>query len=80
MKGRWGNHFEVEGDPDFYQQGIKRSDPILVQVVEILGDKADGDYANLFLKEVADGTPYRISEYNGMETVETLDDIDWEIA
>lgn len=80
VKGRWGNHFQVEGDPEFYQDGIKRSDPILVQVIEILGDKANGDCAKLRLEEVADGTPYRISEYDGMETVETLGYIDWEIA
>lgn len=80
VKRYWGYTFEVEGDPEFYQEGIKRSDPILVQVVETLGEKANGDCAKLRLEEVADGTHYRISEYDGMETVETLDNIDWEIA
>lgn len=80
VKGRYATQFQVEGDPEFYQHGIKRSDPILVQVVEILGDKASGEYGELRLQEVADGTPYRISEYDGKETVETLDNIDWEIA
>lgn len=80
VKGHWGYRFEVEGNPDFYDRDIKRNDPILVRVVELLGDKANGDCAKLALEEVADGTPYRISEYDGMESVETLGDIDWEIA
>ena len=80
VKGDWGDHFEVEGDPDFYSRNIKRHDPTLVKVVELLGDRANGDCAKLCLEEVADGTPYRISEYDGMESVETLGNIDWEIA
>jgi hypothetical protein len=81
VQTRFGYYlFQVEGDPDFYSRDIKRHDPILVKVVELLGDKANGACAKLALEEVADGTPYRISEYDGMESVETLGDIDWEIA
>ena len=80
VKALWGYNYEIEDKLDFYYGDIKRSDPTLVQVIEILGDKANGDCAKLRIEEVADGTPYRIFEYDGMETVETLDDIDWEIA
>ena len=52
-----------------------RHDPILVQVVEELGDKASGDSANLQIDEVYG--PYRIDEYDGSESVMTVDDYDW---
>jgi len=54
---------------------IARHDPVLVQVVEELGDKASGEYAKLAIAEV-DG-PYRIDEYDGYESVETADSYDW---
>lgn len=71
VKGHWGDHFEVEGYPDFYSRDTKRHDPILVKVVELLGDKANGYCAKLAIEEIADGTPYYISEYDGMESIET---------
>ena len=54
---------------------VDRHDPVLVQVVEELGDKANGQYAKLAIKEVSG--PYRITEYDGYETVETPADCDW---
>lgn len=47
-----------------------RHDPILVQVVEELGDKASGEYARLRIYET-DSDRYRIDEYDGAETVVT---------
>jgi len=58
-----------------YDGDISRHDPVLVQVVEELGDKANDGCANLAIKEV-DG-PYRITEYDGYETVETPAGCDW---
>lgn len=55
---------------------VKRNDPFLVQVVEQLGDKANGACAELKVVEV-DGK-YRINEYDGYESVETPEDIHWE--
>lgn len=49
------------------QWDIVRHDPILVEVVERLGEKADGDYANLVVIEV-EGR-YRIDEYDGYESL-----------
>ncbi len=55
---------------------VPRHNPILVQVVEELGEKANGSCARLAIEEV-DG-PYRIEEYDGFETVkEPLDAQDW---
>lgn len=55
---------------------VPRHDPILVQVVEQLGDKACGRSSALAIATV-DG-PYRIVEYDGNETVETPDSIAWQ--
>lgn len=73
-------HYEVEGIPDFYDREIDRADPILVEVVEKLGDKANGSCAKLRIEELPKGTLYRINEYDGYESIETKDDIDWNIA
>jgi len=65
---------------DFDVYDIDRADPILVQVVEELGDGANGYHARLYITEVPAGTKYRIDEYDGLETVMTIDDYDWKIA
>jgi len=54
---------------------VDRHDPVLVQVVEELGKKANGMCAQLAIAEV-DG-PYRIDEYDGFESVETADSYAW---
>jgi hypothetical protein len=54
---------------------VSRHDPILVQVVEELGAKANGDYGNLAIAEVSGS--YRIDEYDGYETVKEPDGYDW---
>lgn len=61
-------------------EGVKRSDPVLVRVVEELGVDANGDCAQLKIEDVPPGTAYRIDEYDGSETVMTCDDYQWEIA
>ena len=53
----------------------KRHDSILVQAVEELGYKADGDFACLKIAEVSG--PYRIQEYDGYETVYEPGNYDW---
>ena len=55
---------------------IERHDPILVQVVEELGEKADGSYAELKVVEIP-GNKYRVCEYDGAEWVETPESIGW---
>ena len=60
---------------NWYHRDVVRHDPVLVQVVEELGDKANGDYAKLRIAEVSG--PYRITEYDGFESVMTAGDYDW---
>lgn len=48
---------------------IKRHDADLVAVVEELGTKASGNYADLQIEEIPDGWEYEIDEYDGNERV-----------
>jgi hypothetical protein len=61
--------YEVKECPDFYDREIVRNDPILVQVVKLLGDKANGDYAELQIVEIPDDVNWEIEEYDGREWV-----------
>jgi hypothetical protein len=53
-----------------YQRDVPRNDPALVQMVEELGKKADGEHAELVIVEIPDGVSWDIAEYDGMERVE----------
>ena len=64
----------------FSPDDIDRTDPILVQVVEELGDRANGMCAKLRIETLPKGTRYRIEEYDGREWVETEGDIGWSVA
>lgn len=48
---------------------LVRHDPLLVQVVEELGQRARGACAELRIVEIPDGTDYEIEEYDGREHV-----------
>jgi len=64
----------------FSLRDVDRADPALVQVVEELGDKANGMCAKLRIEDVPAGTLYRIDEYDGYESVMTQDTYDWKVA
>lgn len=46
-----------------------RTDPDLIAVVEMLGDEASGECANLKVVEIPDGVEWEIGEYDGLEEV-----------
>lgn len=48
---------------------IERNDPILIQVVEELGDEANGRCATLKIVEIPDGVQWEIEEYDGVEWI-----------
>lgn len=48
---------------------IDRDDPVLVQIIEQLGDSAGDSYSSLKIVEIPDGVEWRISEYDGVEWV-----------
>ena len=76
-------YWEIKGGvptPNWYNRDIPRDDPALVQVVEELGDNADGSFANLTIDNIPSGARWRIDEYDGFETVRTIDDYEWHTA
>lgn len=46
-----------------------RAHPLIVRVVEELGEKADGECAKLKVVEIPDGIEYHIGEYDGIEHI-----------
>ena len=56
---------ELNGRDD----GSIRTDPKLIQVVEELGDAANGQCAKLEIVEIPDGTDYEIEEHGGNEHI-----------
>jgi hypothetical protein len=61
-----GLEFQLEWD-------IPRHHPLLVQVVEELGEKASGSHAKLEVVEI-NSNLYKIDEYDGLESVSTPKD------
>ena len=52
-----------------YERDIERNNPILVEIVEQLGEAADGDFAELKVVEIPDDVQWHIDEYDGWETI-----------
>lgn len=46
-----------------------RTDPLLVRVVEELGERAHGQHAKLKIVEIPDGIEWEIDEYDGREQI-----------
>jgi len=53
----------------FYGGNIPRDDPLLVEVVEELGENANGNFARLEIVEIPDDVDWEIDEYDGQEHV-----------
>lgn len=65
----------------FYSRDLKRSDPILVQVVEELGAESFGKCAKLKIVDIDKGRWFKIDEYDGYESVQYRDiDDEWILA
>lgn len=48
---------------------VARDDPLLIQVIEELGDAANGAVAKLDIVEIPDDVEWEIEEYDGWERV-----------
>ena len=46
-----------------------RTDPLLIKVIEELGEDANGSCAKLTIVEIPDGIDYEIDEYDGIEHI-----------
>ena len=60
---------EVKEENGFAEWEIERTDPVLIEVVEQLGDLANGRYSKLKVVEVPDDVKWYISDYDGIEEV-----------
>ena len=52
-----------------WDMDITRNDPVLVRVVEEMGEDAFGRYAQLKVIEIPENVDWEIGEYDGMEWV-----------
>ena len=62
-------HNRKLSEETFYYTSVERDDPVLVQVVEELGEQANGDYAKLEIVEIPDDVDWEIHEYDGIEHI-----------
>lgn len=59
---------------------IERTDPALVQVVEELGKYANSRFSDLQIETLEKGQKYVIDEYDGLETIVTIENTNWLVA
>lgn len=59
----------IEEDEWFSAYDIERDDPILIEVIEELGEKAEGDCAKLKIVEIPDDVEWFVEEYDGKEWI-----------
>lgn len=59
----WYRYHSIETRPS------DRSDALLVQVIEELGQAANGPCAELAIVEIPNGVDYEIDEYDGVESI-----------
>jgi hypothetical protein len=66
QKQDWNQKYK---DQTFSDRDVARDDPHLIQVVEELGELADGRFAQLKIVEIPDDVEWQIDEYDGLEWV-----------
>jgi hypothetical protein len=57
------------GYSEKFNHEYDRTDPILVEAVEVLKDKANGRFAKLKVIEIPEGVEWEITDNDGLETV-----------
>jgi hypothetical protein len=65
--GEWNKTWHFYSN--FHCRDIPRDDELLVRLVEELGDKANGQCAELKIVEILEGVDWYIQEYDGLEWV-----------
>lgn len=67
--GKWLEHNKSHDKITLPSRLEDRTDKHLIQVIEELGDDANGRCAELAIVDIPDGTEYEIDEYDGMESI-----------
>lgn len=69
----FGTNIEISNEDyekySLYLRNEERLNPILIEVVEELGEKASGRFGKIELFEIPDNVDYQIDEYDGVETL-----------
>ena len=65
---------EDRGVDDTYE--LSRHDPLLVECVETLKEKANNPYSRLAVIEI-EGNLYRVEKYDGKEWIEQPENMEW---
>ena len=60
---------ELPKDNHLYLDSENREDPVLIEVVEELGEKASSSFSDLVVVEIPDDLDYVIDNYDGIETL-----------
>lgn len=60
---------ELSGIDGYLIARDNRTDPILIKVVEELGESANGEYAELKIIEIPDDVKWYMTDYDGIETI-----------
>jgi len=60
----------MPADHTCYWAAQDRTDPIMIQAIEELGEEANGSCARIVILEIPDNVPYEISGYDGVESIE----------
>ena len=60
---------DVTYEKCFWDSDIPRDDPALIQVIEELGEAANGRFATLHICEIPEDVNWYIAEYDGLEHV-----------
>lgn len=60
---------QKHSEQTWYYRDVERNDPLLVQVVEELGQVAASRHAELKIVEIPDDVQWDIDEYDGMEHI-----------
>lgn len=68
-----GDNIEINNEDykkyNLYLDDEHRQDPILIEVVEELENKASGRFGRLEVVEIPDNCYYKIDDYDGIETI-----------
>jgi hypothetical protein len=56
-------------DSYWYDGDLERDDPILIRVIEEMGEEADGKFAKLEIVEIPDDVEWQIDDYDGYESI-----------
>jgi hypothetical protein len=73
--GTWTKKDDIRFMGKYYFSKIRtyetefRTNPLLIQVIEELGDKASGRFSKLSIVEIPDDVEFTIEEYDGFEHV-----------